>query len=327
MATFPVNSLVRLPSFSIILETENLANGDVKGLFKSLVSLVHQDLPLTQAQEVLLIDTGNIPQQLLAQIHELYPWITVVTAPSGIGYYEAKMLGGEIATGELVVYTDSDCEYEPTWLQRILAGFIQGDNIQVVTGETATRGKGIYGTAMAISYIFPPFSDQERLTPTRKYYLNNVAFNREFLLKYPIPIDLPLYRGNCVIHAHKLHDIGCTIWRQPQARAIHTPPNQLSHLIWRFMLLGHDYYWQNQLLKNEFKDQYTNNNLHQGRIKKYCDRLRNIFYRHPYRLLHLLLAIPIALLSFICVLIGYVVTIIQPNLLLKQYDQMLGKSL
>lgn len=326
MTTFPANSLVRLPSFSIILETENLANSSVKGLFKSLVSLVHQDLPLTQAQEVLLIDTGNIPQQLLAQIHELYPWITVVTAPSGIGYYGAKMLGAEIATGEVVIYTDADCEYEPTWLQRILAGFIQGDNIQVVTGETATRGKGIYGTAMAMSYIFPPFSEQERLIPTQKYYSNNVAFRREFLLKYPIPVDLPLHRGNCIIHAQKLHDIGCTIWQQPQARAIYRPTNHLSHFLWQFIVLGHDSYWQNKLLMDKWKSQYTDNNSLKVRIKKFCDRFCNIFSRHPYKLLHLPLAIPIMLLSFICVLIGYVVTVIQPNLLLKQYDKMLGKS-
>lgn len=323
MVTASANSLVRLPSFSIILETENLANADIKGLFKSLVSLVHQDLPPTRANEVLLIDTGDTPKQLLKQIHELYPWVTVVTAPGKMGYYEAKMLGAEMATGEAVVYTDSDCIYEPTWLQRILSSFIQGDNIQVVSGETATLNKGIYGTAMALTYIFPPFSSQKALIPTEQYYLNNVAFRREFLLKYPIPVDLPLYRGNCVIHAHKLRDTGCTIWRQPLARATHAPPNGFSHFFWRFLLIGYDYYWQLQYLGKDAKPEQVYKT--QGKLEILGDRISKIFAGQPQRLLHLPLAIPIALFSLFCIFVGYLITKAKPNFLLKQYQRILGE--
>lgn len=51
----------RLPSFSIVLETENLANADINKLSESLNSLVNQDLSPTQANEVLLIDSGDVP--------------------------------------------------------------------------------------------------------------------------------------------------------------------------------------------------------------------------------------------------------------------------
>jgi len=56
------------PSFSIILETENLANADLNGLVNSLASLVHQTLSPTDANEVMVIDSGDAPPELLQQL-------------------------------------------------------------------------------------------------------------------------------------------------------------------------------------------------------------------------------------------------------------------
>ncbi|WNC31854.1 MULTISPECIES: hypothetical protein [unclassified Thermosynechococcus] len=67
------------------------------------------------------------------------------------------------------------------------------------------------------------------MEPAAGYFLNNVAFRRQFLLDHPIPTELSLYRGNCLIHAHTLLQQGECIWRQPQARASHAPPNGLWH--------------------------------------------------------------------------------------------------
>ncbi|MCY7272335.1 MAG: glycosyltransferase, partial [Phormidesmis sp. CAN_BIN44] len=234
-------------SFSIVLETENLANADIHGLIDAIEALAHQSLPPTAANEVLLIDSGDTPTDLLAQCHQ-YPWIKVHHAPMGTRYYKAKMLGAELATGAIVVYYDCDCVYELNWLQTMLTSFTRSD-IQLVAGETTTRSIGIYGTAMALTYIFPQYSGRKNLTPVHQYFLNNVAFRREFLLQHPIPFELPLYRGHCAIHAHELRQQGYTIWSQPQARATHAPPNGLSHFFWRFLLIGHDYYWQKKLLK------------------------------------------------------------------------------
>ncbi|HAZ46595.1 MAG TPA: glycosyl transferase family 2, partial [Cyanobacteria bacterium UBA11371] len=238
----------QLPSFSLILETENLANADLKGLSKSLATLANQDISPTCANEVLLIDSGDTPTHILEHLCEQYPWIKVHHTQLGTGYYQAKMLGAELVTGEIVVYFDSDCIYQPNWLRSILTAFTEGEDIQIVAGETMTFSKGAYGTAMALTYIFPQPSGNKTLTPTSQYFLNNVAFRREFLLSNPIPTDLPLYRGNCVIHARNLQDRGYTIWKQSQARATHAPPNGFSHFFWRFLLIGHDYYWQNRLL-------------------------------------------------------------------------------
>lgn len=326
-----------LPSFSIVLETENLANADLNGLSGSLASLASQDFSPTNANEVWLIDSGDAPVNLLEQLCEQYPWIKVHRVPLGTGYYKAKMLGAELSTGEIVVYFDSDCRYETNWLRNILTPFTQGDEVQIVAGETMTRGLGVYGTAMVIAYIFPPFSGEKSLTLTSGYFLNNVAFRREFLLKHSIPTELPLYRGNCAIHAHNLLEQGYTLWKQPQARATHAPPSSLSHFFWRFLLIGHDYYWQNTLLAQTHATKSSDLRLaaalryrnsmsgFKGKVQVFCDRLSKMLAYEPRHLIYLPFAIPVAFIAAALVAVGYIMTSVKPSYLLKVYNQILGE--
>jgi len=307
------------PSFSIVLETENLENADIEDLNRSLRSLVKQDVPLDLAREVLLIDSGDASPELLRQLCERYSWIKVYPAPAATGYYRAKMLGAEVATGEVVIYCDSDCIYEPGWLRHLMTPFRQKE-IQVVAGETRTRGQGPYGTAMALTYIFPQYSGRSDLFPVAQYFLNNVAFRREFLLQHPIPVELPLYRGNCVIHAQKLAQAGYSIWRQPLARSTHASPEGVSHFFWRFLLIGHDYYWQNQLMQADDRMAFQESSF-RGKVQTFFDRAGKLFFNNPRHWLHLPLAVPIALSSIVLILIGYLITRLQPSYLLKAYDR------
>jgi len=338
----------QLPTFSIVLETENLANADLAGLTNSLASLVNQDVSPTQANEVVLIDSGDAPIELLQQLCDRYPWIKVHSAPPATGYYKAKMLGASLATGEVVVYADSDCVYEPHWLRTLLETFTHNSQIQIVAGETTTRGSGPYGTAMAIAYIFPQYSGKTQLTSTSQYFLNNVAFRREFLLQNPIPAELPLYRGNCVVHVEHLKRDGHTIWLNPNARATHAPPDGLSHFFWRFLLIGHDYYWQKELIQKDVGAGLLDNlanpqanlknpplqEIQTGdrdptvsgfgeKLKVGRDRLQRLFVNNPRHALYFPLAIPIILISVLLISVGYWITRFKPNYLLKTYDRIL----
>jgi len=321
----------QLPTFSIILETENLANASLEGLVNSLASLVNQDVSPTQANEVLLIDSGDAPPDLLQQLCDRYPWIKVHPAPPSTGYYKAKMLGASLATGEIVVYADSDCVYEPQWLRTILATFTQDAQIQVVAGETTTRGRGPYGTAMALTYIFPQYSGKTEVMPTSQYFLNNVAFRREFLLQNPIPAELPLYRGNCVVHIDNLKRNGHTIWLNPNARATHAPPDGLAHFFWRFLLIGHDYYWQKQLIEadgrwQEAKEEEDRDPTVSGfgeKLRVGRDRMARLFINKPMHAVYFPLAVPIMLASVLLIAAGYWITRFQPGYLQKTYDRVL----
>ena len=107
-------------TFSIILETENLETSNISGLTRSIATLNHQIPSPELANEVFLIDSGNTPRALLTQLQAMYPWLTVKTVPEDTSYYESKMLGAQWATGELVVYYDSDCIYDRHWLSSLL---------------------------------------------------------------------------------------------------------------------------------------------------------------------------------------------------------------
>lgn len=335
----------QLPTFSIILETENLANADLDGLVKSLASLVNQDVSPAKANEVLLIDSGDAPLELLGQLCDRYPWIKIHPAPSSTGYYKAKMLGASLATGKIIVYADSDCIYESHWLRTILTTFTQNPSIQIVAGETTTRGQGAYGTAMALAYIFPQYSGKTELEPTSQYFLNNVAFRREFLLQNPIPTELPLYRGNCVIHIENLKRDGHMIWLNPNARATHAPPDGLAHFFWRFLLIGHDYYWQKRIIEESgVGSQESATFTHPAplsptppdrdptvsgfreKLKIGRDRMQRLFINNPRHILYFPLAVPIMLASVLLIYVGYWMTRFKPNYLVKVYDRILETS-
>jgi hypothetical protein len=234
----------------------------------------------------------------------------------------------------VIVYADSDCLYEPHWLRTILTTFAQSQEIQIVAGETTTRGRGPYGTAMALTYIFPQFSGKSDLTQTSQYFLNNVAFRRQFLLDHPIPAELPLYRGNCVVHADQLRQQGHDIWLNPKARATHAPPDGLSHFFWRFLLIGHDYYWQQRVIATTDGLRKTVGLAPEQRdptvsgfgekLKVARDRFSRLFVNNPRHLLYFPFAIPIMLAAVLLISAGYWITRFKPDYLLKTYEQILA---
>lgn len=321
-----MNRPVKERTFSLVLETENLETSDIKGLQGSIISLAAQSPE--QANEVLLIDSGNISKKILNQLQVSYPWLTIKTAPPEMEYYESKMLGLEWTTGEIVVYCDSDCIYECNWLATLVGSFDNPD-IQVVSGETTTDGVGVYETAMALCYIFPQYSGRSDLFPVNQYFLNNVAFRRSVLETIPIPTNLPLYRGNCVIHAQTLLAAGYTIWRQPKARSLHAPPNGVEHYFKRFLLIGYDLYWQKRLLGSllaTFDPKGTGKEVGNGgfsddpSITPYrsnlaigVDRMNKMIQRDRRHAFYLPFCLPIVMVSLLLIVIGYQITCRYPH--------------
>lgn len=319
-----------LPTFSLIIETENLANADLGGLSLALASLERQQVPPAAAREVLIVDSGDLPVERLAELRGRHGWLRVHRAPAAVSYYQAKMLAAGLATGEIIVFCDSDCVYEPDWLGRILAPFQADDAVSIVAGETRTGGRGLYGAAMGLAYIFPPWSGETELQPSERYFLNNVAFRRSFLLSHPFPTGLGLYRGDCVIHAQRLRRQGHRIWRQPLARASHAPPNGLDHFIWRFLIIGHDLRRQTGILGEDSDDPgeaRAGREAIFGRSTKtgvFVDRIRRLIAGDPGRALLLVPALPIVAAAVALVLAGYLISAVRPGYLVARYERRLA---
>lgn len=321
MANTLTFELGELPSFSIIVETENLSSSELEGLSASLNSIAAQDIPPTAANEVLILESGDVPAEMIQRLCQDYPWLTVRSIPANLDYYAAKMKGVALATGEVIVLADSDCVYEPNWLRSLLQPFAN-DTVQAIAGETRTCAKGAYGLGISLTYIFPPFSQKTSLHPTRFYFCNNVAFRRQFLLEHPIPTDLPIYRGNCVIHAHALTQQGTTLWRQPAARATHAAPNGISHFLWRFLLLGYDALLIYRLRRSPgnaepvvkpIADLGLGVAIALFRIKQMIQRLVMLLLEHPIRIVNLPIAVVIALASLLLFTAGLIISYLRPT--------------
>ncbi|MBE7382502.1 MAG: glycosyltransferase family 2 protein [Leptolyngbya sp. SIO1E4] len=335
---------LELPSFSIVYETENLSSVELENIYHSLASLATQEISPEQANEFLIVDSGNAPAEVIEDLCSRYPWITVEKSP-GISYYTAKMQGATLATGEIIVYCDSDCTYGKTWLRDMLVAFAENPEVDVVAGETSTPVRNVYELAIAMHYFFPRFSGRKKLYKSNSYFLNNVAFRRNFLLKNPIPSSLPLYRGNCVVHAYELFKIkGHKIWKNPHSRTLHEPPTP-SFSFWRYLLKGRDRLVREYLLSEleENKEMADcsqllgDSNFLQN--KKFSIFASTIFKAKPFkwkqirsvlkedrrRLFLFPLAIPIMLWFELLHTIGIVIAFFQPDLLPKLYYNIEGE--
>lgn len=230
--------MVTIPEFSVVIETANLSLAELDGLKGTLESLAAQTVPIAQASQVFIADSGDVPDADLQAMLAAYPWARALRLPAGTGYEELKIAGVQQSTGEVVVFADGDCYYEPQWLERLLTPFADA-NVSIVGGETNINASTAYGFAMAVVFSFPGRGDTAELHQTTRYHLNNVAFRRTVLERVPIPTRRPCYRMSG-LHAAMLLRSGYTIWREPKARARHAAPNGFVHYVWRFLLQGHD---------------------------------------------------------------------------------------
>jgi len=227
------------PSFSIIIESENLAVADSAVLFRALDSLFSQTIPVSRANEAILVNSGRIPADVEQEISERYPSLRLHTMDSGTTYYQAKQGPVSLTTGEVIVFCDCDCSYAPAWLESLLRPYVDPQiAADVVTGETSIVLTGFYSYLISLSWCFPPYSNRKSPYRTDGYAANNVSFRRSVLDRTPIPTGLRLYRGNCSLHARELNQQGIDVWKAPGARAGH-PTLRFRHLPARYFMWGH----------------------------------------------------------------------------------------
>ncbi|MEM9089757.1 MAG: glycosyltransferase [Cyanobacteria bacterium P01_F01_bin.53] len=329
----PLSSVSSPISFSIIIETENLASADLDGLFHSLDALEKQTLSPRQANEVLMVETGDVPEDILSAIRERYSWVNIRRIEAGLEYYQAKMRGIGLTTGEVVVLCDSDCVYNGEWLEAVLLPFAK-PGVKMLAGETSLKITGPYSLAMAIAYIFPRFSRRDELQSVGHYFCNNVAFKRDLIAQFPIPGELPMYRGNCVIHAHRLTASRNVIWQQPKAQATHAPPNGLRHFVSRFFMLGYDALSISRCVANPSMPLVSDHpapvsplsdlrkvaGLMSYQIKTFIKRIGSVLLEDIRYVLYLPVALPIALAALTLYTVGLGLSYVRPRYWLDNRD-------
>lgn len=228
------------PSFSIVIETENLALGGVDDLVRCLDSLARQTHDVGTAAEVLVMVGGQLDPGAARELAERYRWATFHQCNAELSYTAAKKLGAEIATGDVVVYADSDVWYDPRWLELMLAECSRHEAPFVVFSDTRIPSDSPYGFAMSVAWMLPVLPAGEAVRKAGKFRLNNFAINRPLMRATEFDEDLPLYRGTVELWRQRLRLQGVSFYRIPKVVGEHLAPQGLGEWWYRMLVLGAD---------------------------------------------------------------------------------------
>lgn len=233
---------------SILLEWDNPRRSNRHLPPETLRRLAAQAARLDRRLELLVGHGDDVPPAEIdaalieADVARHLPVDAVRRVPTGaVRYYEIKNALAEEATGDLLVFVDSDVLPEDGWLPAILAPF-EGPDCHVVCGQTYVGPlDSFYDRAIASIWFFPPRRDGDEIVAVDHFYANNVAFRREVFLAHRFDVQPDRFRGQCLDLARRLRADGVEIHRTLAAATMHPPPEIPGDLVSRALLDGSDW--------------------------------------------------------------------------------------
>jgi hypothetical protein len=164
-----------------------------------------------------------------------------VHVAQGLEYYPLKNHGASLASGDLLLFVDSDVLPDPGWLAHLLGSFGRPE-IQVVSGQTYVGPHDVVSRAFALGWTYELRDDSEAFVTGRKFYGNNVAFRAQAFPKEGFPALGPRTRGASSLVRARLAQEGIDIWQNRRAAVDNPPPADLHHLVIRALAHGRDQY-------------------------------------------------------------------------------------
>lgn len=186
------------PSLSLVLELDNaellsdpqLAQASVQSLLHSI-----RNAPENQQRrivEFIFVTGGGANETEFLTLRSLVAGnleatqIVTLLQPEA-GYYEKKMLGALRATGEFVVFVDSDVIYSSDWFEEFSRDLVAG-NPPVLFGETFAPVGTPKVNSYALTWQFPFRHRADlRLHGRPHEWSNNWAVRTDVIRRHPIP--------------------------------------------------------------------------------------------------------------------------------------------
>ena len=142
--------------------------------------------------------------------------------------HAARNLGATHARGDVLVFTDPDCEAAPDWLRRLLDAQAAGHEVVVGSMGVADRGRFARGVHLVkFWWLLPGLEPGPRwIAPTA-----NAAYSRR-LWEAAGPFDESMFASAGVTSWQATREAGHEPWFEPRARVDHRHRGGVRHL-WR----------------------------------------------------------------------------------------------
>ena len=313
----------RVNSFSVVIETENLAIAGVESLDRCLGSLEQQTFDIRKANEVWLMVGTHLDPKDAEQVVARYPWVRPHVANAELSYFSSKRLGAQLSTGDVIVFADSDVAYEPEWLATL---FRVRDHVgpgHVVASGTRLLIRNPYDFAVQTTWMMPILGRNDTIRAVKSFHLNNFSIDRQAMVDTPFDDDLPLYRGALGFWKRRLRNNGISFIMVPGVIARHLAPPAGWEWFLRMLVFGSDYVAKSEYLQRPDGALVARHGLAYRLIAaprwmllrlwstfaQTIDLLR--YERGSWR--YVLLGLPIALASLFVVWVGAIIAIVKPR--------------
>ena len=111
---------------------------------------------------------------------------TSIEVKEGLDYYPLKNFGAGMASGDLLLFVDSDVLPDPGWLAHLVGSFARPD-VAVVSGQTYVGAHGLVGRAFALGWSYELRDPSGGLVQGPKFSGNNVAFRTDVFRRTGFP--------------------------------------------------------------------------------------------------------------------------------------------
>ncbi len=209
------------PLVSVIIPVYN----DIVRLETCLQALAEQSY---SNHEVIAVDNGSTDGDV-AGVCKAFPKVRFAREEK-VGSYPARNKGLELAKGEVIAFTDSDCIPQGDWLEQGVSRVEQTENCGIVAGHVdvfpRNRARPTFVELYDMMLAFP----QERYIRNNRYGVTANLFTTRSAVEVVGPFNGDLKSGGDHEWGHRVADAGLTLVYAPEVRVAHPARKSLREL-------------------------------------------------------------------------------------------------
>jgi glycosyltransferase involved in cell wall biosynthesis len=210
------------PKVSVIVPVFN----DAVGLRRCLEALDDQSLPKDR-YEVIVVDNGSQPP--LASVVAPFQFARCVVEAKQ-GSYAARNTGVRNAVGELLAFTDADCEPSPDWLEQFVRTFECDDSVSALGGRVGISVSLKRKIAELYELVLTPFPQQKFIEREGFSVTANLAI-RSSVFRSVGPFNERLFSSGDREWGNRMVAAGYQLRYAPQCTVIHPARRTIRSLI------------------------------------------------------------------------------------------------